>query len=322
LLDFARIIGEFDKRGVSFVSVTQQFNTRAPVGRLTLNILLSFAVFEREIIAERTRDKKAGAKRKGMWTGGYVPLGYDLDPRGGRLIINKEEAAQVQTIFEQFAKLRSIEATLAELRRRGWKTKSWITEKNKRHVGHAFTEGSLVRLLSNALYAGLVSYGGESFRGVHKRIVDARLWKRVQGTLPAAIGRRVRKERNKNGALLKGLLFCAVCEKPMVHTYTAKGERRYRYYLCRARDHAGCSGQSLAAHVIENSVLEQLDQLARQPGRSQLRKRLKPLGGTWRSQSALDLLEPLRAIIARVSCDAASGAVSIRFRGSAEKRDA
>src|SRR6202171_3404460 len=123
LLDFARMMGVFEQHGVSFVSVTQQFTTRTPVGRLTLHILLSFAQFEREIISERTRDKKAAAKRKGKWTGGYLPLGYDLDPQGGKLIVNPAEANQVRAIFELFVESRSLAATLEELHRRGWQTK-------------------------------------------------------------------------------------------------------------------------------------------------------------------------------------------------------
>jgi len=124
LLDFARLMGVFEQHGVSFVSVTQQFNTSTPVGRLTLHILLSFAQFERETISERTRDKKAAAKRKGKWTGGYVPLGYDLDTRGGKLVLNDSEAEHVRTIFKIFAEKRSLALTLEEVQRRGWKTKS------------------------------------------------------------------------------------------------------------------------------------------------------------------------------------------------------
>ena len=164
LLDFSRIIGEFEKHGTTFVSVTQQFNTSTPVGRLTLHILLSFAQFEREIISERTRDKKSAAKRKGKWTGGYVPLGYDLDAHLRRLIVNPKEAERVRAIFELFTKVRSLDAMLSELQQRSWKTKNWVTRKDKRYGGAAFTTASLTRLLTNELYTGSVfGEGGERF---------------------------------------------------------------------------------------------------------------------------------------------------------------
>jgi site-specific DNA recombinase len=313
LLDFARIIGEFEKHGTTFVSVTQQFNTSTPVGRLTLHILLSFAQFEREIISERTRDKKAAAKRKGKWTGGYVPLGYDLDAHLGRLLVNPEEAERVRSIFELFTKLRSVETTVTELEQRGWTTKIWVTGKDKPHGGASFTTASLTRLLTNELYTGSVSYRGESYRGEHERIVDRRLWKRVNGILETIQATAIPKERNKNGALLKGLLHCQGCGKPMVPTYTAKGERRYRYYVCRSAG-APCSGQSVVAPAIETSVIDQLEGRARQPGGNYVRKHLKALGPAWRTSARADLIEVVRRLIERVSYDATTGGVTIRFR--------
>jgi len=318
LLDFARIIGKFEKHGVTFVSVTQQFDTSTPVGRLTLHILLSFAQFEREIISERTRDKKAAAKRKGKWTGGYVPLGYDLDVHGGRLVVNPEEAERVRAIFELFAKLRTLDATLAELQQRGWTTKSWITEKDKAHGGTVFTLASLTRLLTNELYTGLVSYRGQSYRGEHQRMIDQRLWKRVKDTLAKIRPAAIPKERNKNGALLKGLLYCGGCGKPMSPTCTVRGGCRYRYYVCRTGS-GPCYRQSLPAPVIETAVLEQLESLARQPGGKHVRKHLKPLGPEWRSSAPADLIEPVRSLIERISYDGASRAVTIRFRANGEK---
>jgi site-specific DNA recombinase len=319
LLDFARIIGEFEKHGSTFVSVTQQFNTSTPVGRLTLHILLSFAQFEREIISERTRDKKAAAKRKGKWTGGYLPLGYELDAHGGRLLVNAGEAQQVSAIFELFAKLGSVDATVAELQQRGWTTKSWVTAKDKPHAGTPFTAASLTRLLHNELYTGSVSYRGQLYRGEQERIIAPRLWKRVSGMLRKVRSAAVPKERNQNGALLQGLLHCAACETPMGHTSTAKGERRYRYYVCRTgRD--TCAGQSVSAPALEASVLEQLESLARQPAGKYVRKHLKPLGPQWRSSAHLDLLEPIRRLIERVSYDATTCGVTIRLRAAQEKR--
>jgi site-specific DNA recombinase len=318
LLDFARLMGEFEKHGSTFVSVTQQFNTSTPVGRLTLHILLSFAQFEREIISERTRDKKAAAKRKGKWTGGYLPLGYDLDAHGGRLIVNAAEARQVNAIFELFAKLGSGDATIAELQRRGWTTKSWVTAKERPHAGTPFTSASLTRLLGNELYTGEVPYRGQLYRGEHPRIVAPRLWKRVSAMLRKVRSAAVPKERNQNGVLLQGLLYCSACGKPMGHTSTAKRERRYRYYVCRTGS-GPCTGQSVSAPTLEASVLEQLQSLARQPAGKYVRKHLKPLGPQWRSSAHVDLLEPVRRLIERVSYDATTGAVTIRLRATKEK---
>jgi site-specific DNA recombinase len=319
LLDFARLMGEFEKHGSTFVSVTQQFNTSTPVGRLTLHILLSFAQFEREIISERTRDKKAAAKRKGKWTGGFLPLGYDLEAHGGRLVVNAEEAQRVSAIFELFAKLRSVDATVAEMQQRGWTTKSWMTAKEKPHAGTPFTATSLTRMLGNELYTGAVSYRGQLYRGEQPRIIAPRLWKRVHGILQKVRLVSVPKERNQNGALLQGLLHCFSCGKPMRHTSTAKGEHRYRYYVCRAGS-GDCAGQAVSAPALEASVLEQLESLARQPAGKYVRKHLKRLGPQWRSSAPLDLLEAVRKVIAQVTYDATTCGVTIRLQTAQEKR--
>jgi len=319
LLDFARLMGEFEKHGSTFVSVTQQFNTNTPVGRLTLHILLSFAQFEREIISERTRDKKAAAKRKGKWTGGFLPLGYDLEAHGGRLLVNAEEAQRVSAIFELFAKLGSVDATVVELQQRGWTTKSWVTAKDKPHAGTPFTAASLTRMLGNELYTGAVAYRGQLYRGEQPRIIAPRLWKQVNGILRKIRSVPAPKERNQNGALLQGLLHCSACGKPMGHTSTAKGEHRYRYYVCRTGS-GTCAGQSVSAPTIEASVREQLESLARQPAGKYLRKHLKPLGLQWRSSAPLDLHGPIRKVIARVSYDATTCGVTIQLQSAKEKR--
>src|ERR1700681_422703 len=150
LLDFARLVDRFDQRSISFVSVTQQFNTTTSLGRLTLNILLSFAQFEREIIGERTRDKMSAARRKGKWVGGTPVLGYDVDPAGGRLIVNQMESRRVRDIFALFLQHHSLPSVVAELARRRWKTKSRKSKNGTAHVGRVFTKASLRRLLMNA----------------------------------------------------------------------------------------------------------------------------------------------------------------------------
>ena len=317
LLDFARMMSSFEQHGVSFVSVTQQFNTRTPVGRLTLNILLSFAQFERDIISERTRDKKAAAKRKGQWTGGYLPLGYDLDPHGGKLVVNQAEAEQVRAIFELYAQNGSLAATVEELQRRGWHTKSWVTEKQKSHAGAHFTEGSLRRLLSNEVYAGAVHYKDKSYRGEHPRIVDAALWRRVQRLLPLAPIRPPRQRPNQHAALLQGILDCGSCGGPMSHTYTCRGERRYRYYVCRDSQ---CTGQTVAAPAFESSVIEQLQNLIGRQHGTKLRSFLKALGA--QPQPDAETVRGFQELLEKVTYDCRTGSVVIRLRRKKGKANA
>src|SRR5881394_1291309 len=188
LLDFARLIDRFDQRSVTFVSVTQQFNTTSSLGRLTLNILLSFAQFEREIIGERTRDKMSAARRKGKWVGGTPVLGYDVDPAGGRLIVNEAEAGRVRRIFGLFVQHRSLADVVTELTRRRWKTKSRTSQNGMAHAGRPFAKASLGRLLTNAVYAGNVEHRGVIYPGEHPSIIKPSVWEEVNAELRA--GRR------------------------------------------------------------------------------------------------------------------------------------
>jgi site-specific DNA recombinase len=180
LLDFARLMDLFDQRSVSFVSVTQQFNTTTSLGRLTLNILLSFAQFEREIIGERTRDKMSAARRKGKWVGGIPVLGYDVDPRGRRLIVNDGEAARAREIFKLYAKHRSLAKVVAELNRRQWTTKSWATKKGLQRADSVFDKASPLRLLTNAIYIGKVEHKGTMYVGEQGAIIETELWEEDQ----------------------------------------------------------------------------------------------------------------------------------------------
>lgn len=179
LLDFARLIGIFEERGVSLVSVTQQLNTTDSLGRLTLNILLSFAQFERELIAERTRDKMRAARRKGKWLGGQPILGYDIDPERGGLKINAEEARRVRFIFQRIAEGKSAKEVLGLLSTRGWTTKRWISRSGREHAGRAFVVSDLARLVQNVTHLGKVREEEQIYPGEHAGIVDAELWERA-----------------------------------------------------------------------------------------------------------------------------------------------
>ena len=235
LLDFARMMQVFDSRKVSFVSVTQQFNTATSMGRLVLNVLLSFAQFEREIISERTRDKIAATRRKGKWAGGHPLLGYDIDPQGFKLLVNPAEAERVRGIFQMYLDRESLMPAVQALAEKGWVNKRWTTRKGHERGGLGFTRTSLYKLLTNVAYAGKVRYKDEVHPGEHPAIVDADLWQRVQ----AMLGRNGRTGgapvRNKFGALLKGLLRCVPCGAAMTPSHStrqAEGIKRYRYYVC------------------------------------------------------------------------------------------
>jgi site-specific DNA recombinase len=268
LLDFARIMETFDKRGVSFVSVTQQFNTSASLGRLTLNILLSFAQFEREMIAERTRDKMSAARRKGKWVGGIPVLGYDVDPRGGRLVVNPDEAKRVAAIFQLYLEHRALIPVVQELNRRGWTTKQWTTKDGRDHKGQPFTKNSLYRLLTNIIYVGKINHKGTIYPGEQPALIDGAAWQQVGDRLRGNGATGGREVRNKYGALLRGLFHCDACGTAMVHTYTVKGTRRYRYYVClnaQQRGYAACPSKALPAQAVEDSIVGRLRALGADP---------------------------------------------------------
>ncbi|WP_321471401.1 recombinase family protein [uncultured Paludibaculum sp.] len=268
LMDFARIVEVFDQNGVSFVSVTQQFNTTTSIGRLTLNILLSFAQFEREIISERTRDKMSAARRKGKWIGGHPVLGYDIDSKGGRLIVNPEEADQVRTIFGLYLELGSLLPLLQEADRRGLRTKRWTTVDGKVRGGQRIAKGTMHGILTNAIYTGMVEHKGCLYPGEHERILDQNTWDRVHENLRRNNGDNGASLKNKFGALLKGLLFCVPCGTQMIHTYTMRNSKRYRYYVCYSAQQKGwknCDTKSVPAQAIESAVLDSIRRLGTDP---------------------------------------------------------
>jgi site-specific DNA recombinase len=269
LLDFAKMVESFDRHHVSFVSVTQLINTSTSMGRLMLNVLLSFAQFEREIISERTRDKIAAARRRGKWSGGMPLFGYDVDPRGSKLIVNEDEAVRVRTIFELYLEYQSMITTITELDRRGWVNKRWLTRRGHERGGKQFTKTSLFKLLTNVTYTGKIRYKDEIHEGEHPAIVDRELWQRVQ----LLLGRNGRTGgaavRNKFGALLKGILRCVPCGCAMSPTHsTREGNKRYRYYVCTSAQKRGwhtCPSKSIPAGEIERFIVDQIKSVGRDP---------------------------------------------------------
>jgi site-specific DNA recombinase len=217
LLDFAKIMETFEKRQVAFVSVTQQFNTATSMGRLVLNVLLSFAQFEREIISERTRDKIAAARRKGKWVGGHPLLGYDV--QATKLVVNEEEAIRVRAIFELYLKHQGLIPVVQELEKRGWTTKRWQTRKGHFRGGQRFTKTNVHHLLTNPVYVGKVRYKKEVHPGEHTAIIPADIWQQVQDVLgQQGPGTTLRTE---SYALLKGILRCKSCGFAMTPTFAA-----------------------------------------------------------------------------------------------------
>ncbi len=262
LLDFAQMMQAFDKHRVSFVSVTQQFNTATSMGRLVLNVLLSFAQFEREIISERTRDKIAATRRRGKWAGGMPLLGYDVDPRGSKLLVNEAEAVRVRAIFDLYLEHESLLPVVQELDRRGWVNKRWQTRKGHERGGKPFERTSLYRLLTNVAYVAKVRYKDEVHDGEHQALVDPGVFARVQAILQRNGQTRGAQVRNKFGALLKGFLRCVPCGCAMTPSHTTRnGTKRYRYYVCSSAQKRGwdtCPSKSIPAAQIEEFVVGQI----------------------------------------------------------------
>jgi len=306
LLDFTRILSQFEKHQVSFVAVTQQFNTSTSLGRLTLNILLSFAQFERELIGERTRDKMSAARKKGKWVGGCPVLGYDVDPGGGRLVVNEAEAERVRAIFALFEESGSARQTLAEIERQGWRLKSWTRKTGEFRSGGRFTLSALRRLLSNILYTGAVRHQGHIYPGEQAAILARDEWERVQSLIPQHSEVASGKLRNQHQALLNGLLQCECCAAPMVYSYAAKGDRKYPYYVCRNAQRKGwatCPSKSLPAQAIESSVLGRIRQAQGVAD-----------AAPWEEMDREQQREMIEAIVERVGYNGATRQISIRFR--------
>jgi site-specific DNA recombinase len=253
LADFAKLVEAFDARSISFVAVTQQFNTTTSMGRLTLNVLLSFAQFERELSSERVRDKVAASRRKGKWTGGTVPLGYDA--RDKKLVINKIEAQTVHTIFRLYLELKSFSKLVAELDRRKIVTKRRETSVAKYRGGIPFTYGPLAYFLKNRIYLGEIHHGGKWFKGEHQAILARNLFDQVQQLLKSnAVDRRIKF--SESGALLQGKLFDDRGNR-MGPSFSSKNGVRYRFYLStalRGRKHTAGSVPRIPAPEIEGIV--------------------------------------------------------------------
>jgi len=266
LADFSKMVEVFERSGVSFVSVTQQFNTTTSMGRLMLNVLLSFAQFEREVTGERIRDKIAASKRKGMWMGGIPPFGYDVKDR--RLIPNEGEAKVVRHIFTRFVELGSSTKLVKELRLDGVTSKAWVTQDGNVREGKLIDKGLVYKLLGNRTYLGELRHKDDWFKGEHQPLVEPSKWEAVQSILKISPRTRANNTRATVPFLLKGILE-ATDGRAMTAAWTRKGGGRlYRYYVHTRenKEHAGASGlPRVPAIQLEANVVEQLRLVLRAP---------------------------------------------------------
>jgi DNA invertase Pin-like site-specific DNA recombinase len=328
LTDFAKIVEILDQKGASFVSVTQQFNTTTSMGRLTLNVLLSFAQFEREVIGERIRDKIAASKRKGMWMGGVPPLGYRAEDR--KLLVIDSEAEIVRAIFRRYAELGSVRLLKQELNARGIKSKSWTSASGRLIGGKPFSRGALYLMLQNRTYLGEIAHKGQSHPGDHAPIIDQPLWDFVHSQLAGNAAERGSGTRTRQPSLLAGILFDPE-GNPMTPTHAVKKGTRYRYYVSRpliTGDHSERSpGLRLPAAEIDQFVANRMRQWLLDPASIYQATRLSDasaqrrllaqaaeIGKTWPELPGARQREVLTALIERI--DVGAGQIEIHTRPS------
>ncbi|MEQ8371151.1 MAG: recombinase family protein, partial [Alphaproteobacteria bacterium] len=271
LSDFARIVDVFDAHSVSFVSVTQQFNTTTSMGRLTLNMLLSFAQFEREVTGERIRDKIAASKAKGMWMGGYVPLGYE--PDGRTLKINEAEAETVRTLFRLYLEHSNVRRVKEQADRLGLTTKRRSGMDGRMRGGRPLSRGHIYKMLGNPLYAGHIAHKGKVYEGQHPAIINPEIWEAIQATLAGNTPSRSSTTRSTDSSPLMGKLFDEA-GKPLTPSHAVKSGRRYRYYVSK--------------RLIDGTVAESRDQSSwRLPAREIERIVAESVRGLLADQDAL-----------------------------------
>ncbi len=268
LADFAKIIEAFDAREVSFVSVTQQFNTTSSMGRLTLNVLLSFAQFEREVTGERIRDKIAASKRKGMWMGGNIPLGYNLEDR--HLVINEKEAEQVREIFRVYLRFGCVKRLKAHLDQQGMKSKVRVSKAGRTSGGNPFSRGALYKLLRNRTYLGEIPHKEDSYPGEHEAIIDKELWDKVRARMLEGIRGQRHGANAAFPSLLRGLVYDEEGNR-FTPSHAVKRGKRYRYYISQqVIDDAGAAlppPGRIPARVLEKVVLAEIKDFLASPDR-------------------------------------------------------
>jgi DNA invertase Pin-like site-specific DNA recombinase len=314
LADFAKMVELFDAHEVSFVSVTQAFNTTSSMGRLTLNVLLSFAQFEREVTGERIRDKIAASKRKGLWMGGVVPMGYV--PSDRTLAINEPEAERVRQMYRLYLELGSVPAVAMELAGRGWRTPVRVTRRPGSSGGLAFSRGHVYRILSNRIYIGQIVHKDEVFEGQHPAIVDGALWDAVQELMRSNVNGHRTRVGAAEPSLLTGLVFDEWGHR-LTPTHAKKGSVRYRYYIDQTEPVVGdgVDGEArlrLPAQELESAVIDAVAEFLKD--RSRLMEVMERLEGTADANVARARLLGAGTIGARLEATAASQRIEMLQR--------
>ncbi len=261
LLDFAKLMEVFDERGVAFVSVTQHFDSSTPMGRLTVNVLMSFSQYEREIIGERIRDKVAAAKRRGKFTGGTPPLGYDVDSENRRLVVNPEEAKVVRHIFKRFTETGSPLTVARELNAKGITTKSWMTKRGVFREGTPWHRLHIHRVLNNKTYIGEVIHKDKTYPGEHDPIIPEKTWWKAHQVIDNNVKTHAQHARAKEPSLLRGIIRCGACDAAMSPVSSQSRGKYYRYYTCGKASKNGadsCPVGSMPAGEVEGAVMAQL----------------------------------------------------------------
>ncbi|WP_442971807.1 recombinase family protein [Rhodoplanes sp. Z2-YC6860] len=323
LMDFAKLLEVVDRKSVTFVSVTQSFNTTTSMGRLTLNVLLSFAQFEREVIGERIRDKIAASRRRGMWMGGFVPLGYLVKDR--KLIINETEADLVRSIFKRFVKLGSDTKLARQL----------AQENARNHYGKLIDKGALYKMLNNRTYIGEAVHKGTAYPGEHQAIIERALWDKVHGILKESPRKRAQRNRVQSPALLKGLIF-GPNGVPMTPTHTRKGGRLYRYYIATSALRSGVPDRSpirrIPATEIEAAVVYQIKLLMQSPEivvatwreakqtvkgltERQVSEHLRRFSEIWAELFPAEQARIVQLLVARVEVSTTGAGITLRTNG-------
>ncbi|TXC73362.1 recombinase family protein [Sphingorhabdus soli] len=254
LADFSKIVEVMDNAGASFVSITQSFNTTTSMGRLTLNMLLSFAQFEREVTGERIRDKIAASKKKGMWMGGPLPLGYEVQDR--KLVVNEPGAEQVRHIMRRYIALGTVPLLVKELNKQGYRTKVQRRASGPHKGGCVFRRGTLYHLLSNRIYRGMIVHKDNVYDGEHEAIIDEKLWNAVQERLASNACGSSRRRMRQHPSLLIGKVFDGA-GRAMTPSHAQRGSKRYRYYVTRPEEVDGSAAWRVSAHDLEQLVCDQ-----------------------------------------------------------------
>lgn len=332
LFDFSKIVELFDKYGVSFVSVTQSFNTSNSSGKLMLNILLSFAQFEREITSERIRDKFASSLKKGLWMGGVVPLGYEVKER--KLVIKEDEAKIIRFIYDNYLKTESYFKVREMLNDMGYRTKIKPLKSGGSVGGQLFEPKAVLRILRNPYYKGCVKHKDKIYSGEHEAIIDETTWERVQEIFERRSKPEMRNKLSKTPSFLRGLVWCDACNSLMKQTVAARHGLRYRYYTCLKHiKFKNCKSErsNVPADPIEQQVIAEIVRILKSPEvimalnkvaeerknveKSELMNALKHLNEVWKYLYQAEQFKVVRMLVKKVRVNSEGLKIDLNLEG-------